>query len=122
MLEGRAGIVADVVIVGGGPAGVLLAHYFPGHGIPHKVLERGKIAQSWRDMRPGMALLSPGFPAPTGPPDPGASDLVLPRRAAAFPTREDFLCYVDAFARGQASRSRSAPRSSARGGRRRDLR
>ena len=46
MSEGEAGIVADVVIVGGGPAGILLAHHFREHGIRHKVLERGKVAQS----------------------------------------------------------------------------
>ena len=56
MSKGEAGIVTDVVIVGGGPAGILLAHHFREHGIRHKVLERGKVGQSWRDMRPGMVL------------------------------------------------------------------
>ena len=102
MSEGRAGIVEDVVIVGGGPAGVLLAHHFREHGIPHKVLERGKVAQSWRDMRPGMVLLSPGVPGTDW------TSLTLehpiwsfPGVRRPFPTREDFLCYVDAFARDQ---------------------
>ena len=102
MPEGEAGIVTDVVIVGGGPAGILLAHHFREHGIPHKVFERGKVGQSWRDMRPGMVLLSPGVPGTDW------TSLTLdhpiwsfPGVRRPFPTREDFLCYVDAFARDQ---------------------
>ena len=94
--------MADVVIVGGGPAGILLAHYFREHGIRHKVLERGKVGQSWRDMRPGMVLLSPGVPGTDW------TSLTLERPIWSFPgvrrpfpTREDFLCYLDAFARDQ---------------------
>src|SRR3990172_3310656 len=52
----------SVIIVGGGPAGLLLAHFLGEHGIDYEVLERGKIAQSWRMMREGMILLSPAVP------------------------------------------------------------
>ena len=92
--------MADVVIAGGGPAGILLAHHFREHGIRHQVLERGKVGQSWRDMRPGMVLLSPGVPGTDW------TSLTLERPIWSFPgvrrpfpTREDFLCYVEAFAR-----------------------
>ena len=102
-MPGReAGIVEDVVIVGGGPAGILLSHIFREHGIRHLILERGKVAQAWRDMRPGMVLLSPGVPGTDW------TSLTLERPIWAipgvrrpFPTREDFLCYVEAFARDQ---------------------
>ena len=60
MSAGRAGIVADVVIVAGragrGPPGAR----FPGARDPAHGPRAGEIAQSWRDVRPGMALLSQG--------------------------------------------------------------
>jgi len=92
----------SVLIVGGGPAGLLLASHFREHGIDYRVLERGKIAQAWRAMRPGMVLLSPAVPGT----DWTSLTLrhpiwALPKVRRPFPTREDFLCYVEAFAREQ---------------------
>jgi len=90
----------DVVIVGGGPAGLLLSLCLQEHGIAYRTLERGKIGQTWRDMRPGLVLLSPAVPGTDW------TSLTLHHPIWAlhgvrrpFPTREDFLCYVDAFAR-----------------------
>ncbi len=90
----------DVVIVGGGPAGLLLSSGFREHGIGHRILERGKIGQSWRDMRLGMVLLSPSVPGTDWTSLTLAQPLwALPGTRRPFPTREDFLCYLDAFAR-----------------------
>ena len=90
----------DVLVVGGGPAGLLLAHLFQEHGIDYLVLERGKIAQSWRMMRQGMILLSPSVPG-TDWTSLTLNDPLwaLPGARRPFPSREDFLCYVDAFTR-----------------------
>jgi putative flavoprotein involved in K+ transport len=90
----------DVVIVGGGPAGLLLSLCLQEHGIGYRTLEQGKIGQSWRDMRPGLVLLSPAVPGTDW------TSLTLRHPIWAlhgvrrpFPTREDFLCYVDLFSR-----------------------
>jgi len=90
----------DVIVVGGGPAGLLLSRCFREHGIGYVTLERGKVGQSWRDMRPGMILLSPAVPGTDW------TSLALdqpmwafPGARRPFPTREDFLCYVESFAR-----------------------
>jgi putative flavoprotein involved in K+ transport len=90
----------DVIVVGGGPGGLLLAHFFAEHGIDYQLYEKGKIAQSWRLMRHGMKLLSPAVPGV----DWTSLTLEYPLWALhgaqrPFPTREDFLCYVDSFAR-----------------------
>ncbi len=90
----------DVLVVGGGPAGLLLANLFQEHGIDYLVLERGKIAQSWRMMRQGMVLLSPSVPGTDWTSLTLRDPLwALPGVQRPFPSREDFLCYVDAFAR-----------------------
>jgi len=90
----------DVLVVGGGPAGLLLAHFLQEHGIDYLVLERGKIAQSWRMMRQGMVLLSPSVPGTDWTSLTLKDPLwALPGAQRPFPSREDFLCYVDAFAR-----------------------
>ena len=90
----------DVTIIGGGPAGLLLSHCFRDHGIAYRTLERGKVGQSWRDMRPGMILLSPAVPGTDWTSLTLDQPLwALPGARRPFPTREDFLCYVESFAR-----------------------
>ncbi len=93
----------EVLIVGGGPAGLLLGYRLREHGIDYRILERGKIGQSWRAMRTGMVLLSPAIPGTDW------TSLTLrhpiwelPGVRKPFPSREDFLCYVEAFSREQA--------------------
>jgi putative flavoprotein involved in K+ transport len=90
----------DVIIVGAGPGGLLLAQYLEEHRIDYQVLERGKIAQSWRMMRQGMTLLSPSVPGTDWTSLSLKHPLwAIPGVQKPFPSREDFLCYVDAFAR-----------------------
>lgn len=92
----------DVIIVGAGPGGILLAQHLEEHRIGYQILERGKIAQSWRMMRQGMTLLSPSVPGTDWTSLSLKRPLwALPGVRKPFPSREDFLCYVDAFAREQ---------------------
>ncbi|MBC6441768.1 MAG: NAD(P)-binding domain-containing protein [Rhodobacteraceae bacterium] len=41
----------DTVIVGGGQAGLAASRHLMAHGVPHVVLERARIAESWRTRR-----------------------------------------------------------------------
>src|SRR5690349_20137374 len=41
----------EVVIVGGGQAGIALSEHLGTAGVPHVILERGRIAEKWRSGR-----------------------------------------------------------------------
>jgi putative flavoprotein involved in K+ transport len=41
----------EVVIVGGGQAGIAMSEHLSNAGVPHVVLERGRIAEKWRSGR-----------------------------------------------------------------------
>jgi putative flavoprotein involved in K+ transport len=60
---------ADVVVVGAGQAGLATSAHLSGRGIEHVVLERGRVAESWRTRRwdsftlnaPNWAFQLPGY-------------------------------------------------------------
>ena len=60
----------DVVIIGGGQAGLALSYYLTQQGRAHVVLERGRVAETWRSQRwdsftlvtPNWMTQLPGFP------------------------------------------------------------
>ena len=41
----------EVLVVGAGQAGVAMSEHLTGAGVPHLVLERGRIAERWRTER-----------------------------------------------------------------------
>src|SRR5215213_6361450 len=59
----------DVVIVGGGQAGLALSYFLSEQGRDHLILEQGRIVESWRSKRwdslrliaPNWSLRLPGF-------------------------------------------------------------
>src|SRR5688572_7291423 len=52
----------DVVIVGGGQAGLAMSRCLVDAGIDHIVLERGRIAERWRSERwDSLRLLTPNW-------------------------------------------------------------
>ena len=48
-VEGVEGV--EALIVGGGQAGLAMSMHLSSHGVPHLVLERGRIAERWRSER-----------------------------------------------------------------------
>ncbi|RJT31956.1 FAD-dependent oxidoreductase [Mesorhizobium waimense] len=84
----------DVVIVGGGQAGLALSHCLGRKGIAHAVLERGRIGERWRAQTwHSLRLLTPnwlnGLP---GSPYAGADP-------DGFMTRDAFVESLEAYAR-----------------------
>ena len=51
----------DVVVVGAGQAGLSISHELTHAGVDHLVLERGKVAQSWRDRWDSFCLVTPNW-------------------------------------------------------------
>jgi putative flavoprotein involved in K+ transport len=61
MGRGAAGIV-DVVVIGAGHSGLAMSHALGQRAIEHVVLERGKVANSWRTERwDSLRLLTPNW-------------------------------------------------------------
>ena len=85
-----------VVIVGAGPAGLATSRCLARHGVDHVVLERGRLAQSWRSERwDSLRLLTPSWmnrlPGDNAPLDPDgyltAGELVA--RLEQYPLQSD---------------------------------
>jgi len=85
-----------VVVVGAGPAGLAVSHELGLRGVDHVVLDRGRIAESWRSRRwdslrllsPAWATRLPGLPPPVEP--------------DAFPTAQALVTTLERYAAGLA--------------------
>jgi putative flavoprotein involved in K+ transport len=83
----------DVVVIGGGHAGLTASHTLRAAGIDHVLLERARIGESWRSGRwdsfalntPGSLSLLPGDKVGPGEPD-------------AFWLRDAFADYLEQYA------------------------
>src|SRR3954471_6956783 len=51
----------DVAVVGGGQAGLATSHELTRLGVEHVVLERGSVAQTWRDRWDSFCLVTPNW-------------------------------------------------------------
>ena len=51
----------EVLVVGGGSAGLSVSHELTGLGIDHVVLERGRVGQTWRDRWDSFCLVTPNW-------------------------------------------------------------
>jgi len=67
----------DTLVIGGGQAGLAMSHCLKQRGLPHLVLERGRIAERWRSERwdglrfqfPNWSVRLPDFPFQPADPD-----------------------------------------------------
>jgi putative flavoprotein involved in K+ transport len=84
----------DVIIVGGGQAGLSISYYLKQRRIDHKVLEKNGIGHAWRHQRwdsfclvtPNWQCQLPGFPYPGDDPH-------------GFMGRDDIVAYIEAYVR-----------------------
>lgn len=51
----------EVMVIGAGQAGLSVSHELTGAGVPHVVLERNRVAQSWRDRWDSFTLVTPNW-------------------------------------------------------------
>jgi putative flavoprotein involved in K+ transport len=83
----------ETLVIGGGQAGLTMSHRLAQRGLPHLVLERGRIAERWRSERwdglhfqfPNWSVRLPDFPFAHADPD-------------AFATSQQILDYITAYA------------------------
>ncbi|HEY5317019.1 MAG TPA: MSMEG_0569 family flavin-dependent oxidoreductase [Solirubrobacteraceae bacterium] len=88
-LSGHAG----AIVIGAGQAGLAVSHCLHEHGVPHLVLERDRMASSWREDRwdtfclvtPNWQCRLPGYPYAGEDPD-------------GFMLRDEIVAYVEGFA------------------------
>ncbi len=50
-----------MAVIGGGQAGLAVSRELGGLGIEHVVLERGRVAQTWRDRWDSFCLVTPNW-------------------------------------------------------------
>jgi len=82
----------DVVVVGGGPAGLAASQQLRQHGVPHRVLERGDaVGYTWANLYDSLTLH-------TGKHMSSLPDMPFPRSAPLFVSRREFLDYLRRYA------------------------
>lgn len=78
MMSGPCDTVIDCAVVGAGPAGLASSVALGERDVDHVVLERGRLAQSWRTQRwDSLRLNNPGWMNPMLGPQPRNSYLTL---------------------------------------------
>lgn len=84
---------ADVLIVGGGPAGLATSQQLRARGIPHRVLERGdSVGHTWANLYDSLTLH-------TGKHMSSLPGMSFPRTAPLFVPRGQFWEYLRDYAR-----------------------
>ncbi len=88
---------ADVVVIGGGQAGLATGHELGRLGIDHVILDRDRVGSMWRGLWDGFCINTPNW------------SLMMPGHAYdgddpdGFLTREGIVGYLERYARADAS-------------------
>ncbi len=84
---------ADVVVIGAGQAGLSVSHELQRHRVPHVVLERGQIGQTWRRRWDSFCLVLPNWTLrlPGGHYEGPEPD--------EFMLRDDLVAFLEGYAR-----------------------
>lgn len=83
---------SDVIVIGGGQAGLSVSYHLAALGVDHVVLDAATtVGQAWRDRWDSLRLFSPaGYDGLDGMPFPAASD--------DLPTKDDMAHYLQSYA------------------------
>jgi putative flavoprotein involved in K+ transport len=83
----------DVIVIGGGQAGLSVGYYLARRGLPFVILDaHDRVGDSWRQRWDSLRLFTPArFDALVGMPFPAPAD--------AFPTRDEMADYLEAYAK-----------------------
>ena len=84
----------ETVVVGGGQAGLSVSHELTAAGVPHVVLERGLVGQTWRGRWDSFCLVTPNWSVqlPGHPYDGDDPDGFMPR--------DEIVGYLQRYATG----------------------
>src|SRR3954469_19376888 len=84
----------ETVVVGGGQAGLSVSHELTAAGVPHVVLERGRVGQTWRGRWDSFTLVTPNWTVqlPGHPYDGDDPDGFMPR--------DEIAAYLERYAGG----------------------
>lgn len=85
---------SQVVVIGAGQAGLAVSHELSALGVDHVVLERGRVAQSWRDRWDSFCLVTPNWTMCL-PGSPYAGD-----DPEDFARRDKIVHYLEGYATG----------------------
>jgi putative flavoprotein involved in K+ transport len=85
--------VREVAVVGAGQAGLATSYHLARRGIDHVVLESAsRVGESWRGRWESLRLFTPAqFD--------GLPGLRFPGRAGTFPSRDEFVSYLETYVR-----------------------
>ena len=84
----------ETVVVGAGQAGLAVSHELTQAGVPHAVLERGRVGQTWRGRWDSFCLVTPNWTVQL----PGGT--YAGDDPDGFMARDDLVGYLERYARG----------------------